>query len=518
MSNMTEQQSGEDSLGNRRIRLDIRDINFNLTSLFKDYQVSLNRIMGDELFGKSQVRQIQDANGVMVKYGKGTIKVKNSIDRMKFLLSHREQVSEAIGVSSSELYKNRRQYGKMSQYVRMLDQRYELGDLDLNMQLYISKHDGNTSQLDSTMDWIDYILTSDWVRKLAAATIGDSSGNLDHRISYLSQLVQGMMKDHEIDFHGVGDEDGGTIDFDQYLDKPTDEYQDAFNRLNSFFNLQYGFYEMFKPIGGTTEKYVKVHLRTNGMVEISGVVGLSDCEHIEWEYGSKEYLRSLNTGNQMYDFKLSIPFNDGNSYLWWRPDDKEELPDQEEVEEESKQYRYYKVYEVERFLRWFGTTYVPLLDMDGLTRKTVCSAPVVSNDAQIGNIFSDANNLTSPDMSAFNIDNSTSLSLLSLQPTSTIDLIQKEDGQYLRFVVSGHRQTSNLAFKVCGKLFPMIQEENHYFHTMEAIINLFVKITKYMTFLELSRLMRDPEDKKWNKEHPGEEYVPQDWVVIQERL
>ena len=120
MSNMTEQQSGEDSLGNRRIRLDIRDINFNLTSLFKDYQISLNRIMGDELFGKSQVRQIQYANGVMVKYGKGTIKVKNSIDRMKFLLSHREQVSEAIGVSSSELYKNRRQYGKMSQYVRML--------------------------------------------------------------------------------------------------------------------------------------------------------------------------------------------------------------------------------------------------------------------------------------------------------------------------------------------------------------------------------------------------------------
>lgn len=120
MSNMTEQQSGEDSLGNRRIRLDIRDINFNLTSLFKEYQISLNRIMGDELFGKSQVRQIQDANGVMIKYGKGTIKVKNSIDRMKFLLSHREQVSEAIGVSSSELYKNRRQYGKMSQYVRML--------------------------------------------------------------------------------------------------------------------------------------------------------------------------------------------------------------------------------------------------------------------------------------------------------------------------------------------------------------------------------------------------------------
>lgn len=55
---------------------------------------------------------------------------------------------------------------------------------------------------------------------------------------------------------------------------------------------------MFKPIGGkTTEKYIKVRVFTNGEMEVSGVVGLDDCEHLEWEYGSRDYLRSLNTGN-----------------------------------------------------------------------------------------------------------------------------------------------------------------------------------------------------------------------------
>lgn len=55
---------------------------------------------------------------------------------------------------------------------------------------------------------------------------------------------------------------------------------------------------MFKPIGGkTSEKYIEVRVFTSGEMEVSGVVGLADCEHLEWEYGSRDYLRSLNTGN-----------------------------------------------------------------------------------------------------------------------------------------------------------------------------------------------------------------------------
>ena len=121
---------------------------------------------------------------------------------------------------------------------------------------------------------------------------------------------------------------------------------------------------MFKPIGGkTTEKYIKVRVFTNGEMEVSGVVGLSDCEHLEWEYGSRDYLRSLNTGNQRYLFRLSIPFNDESSILYWKPDDKEQL-EKEDPDDENKEpkYRYYKPYETERFLRWFGTNYIPMLD------------------------------------------------------------------------------------------------------------------------------------------------------------
>ena len=231
----------------------------------------------------------------------------------------------------------------------------------------------------------------------------NAPGLTDHRIQYLSDLVQSMMKDHEVDYH-TGLE---KVDFSQFMDRPTGDssrYQNAFNRLNSVGSLQYGFYELFKPIGGTSEKYVKIRLDTSGELEISGVVGISDCEHVEWEYGSKEYLRSLNTGNQRYDFKISIPFNDENSVLWWKPDDKEPLPDQDGVAEEDLKYRYYKPYETERFLRWFGTTYVPLLDLDTVTKKTICSIPIISNDAQNRKFFSDASNLMGPDLGKMDVD------------------------------------------------------------------------------------------------------------------
>lgn len=60
-------------------------------------------------------------------------------------------------------------------------------------------------------------------------------------------------------------------------------------------------------------------------MDVSGVIGLKDCEHWEWEYGSPAYLRSLNTGNQRYIFRLDVPINDGNSTLYWKPDNPEEM-------------------------------------------------------------------------------------------------------------------------------------------------------------------------------------------------
>lgn len=212
-------------------------------------------------------------------------------------------------------------------------------------------------------------------------------------------MINDMMKTHIENLHSNVDNfnedlylDFGTTDASQYINiKPLSErstkikqgqFIDAYNKLNSFTHttddgkevgLNYCLYEIFKPIGGTSEKYIKVKVYTNGIVDIQGVVGLSDCTHVPWEYGSPEYLRSLNTGNQKYELKLSISFNDENSILWWKPDEKDKLI--QEDEEAEPLYRYYKPYETERFLRWLGTTYIPLIDPDSISRKTICSIP-----------------------------------------------------------------------------------------------------------------------------------------------
>lgn len=80
----------------------------------------------------------------------------------------------------------------MMNFLRILDSKYEIGDPSLDMQMYISRHDGNVSNLDLTMDWIDYILTPDWIRRLVYAISlddGAASSIPDHRISYLSDMV-----------------------------------------------------------------------------------------------------------------------------------------------------------------------------------------------------------------------------------------------------------------------------------------------------------------------------------------
>ena len=115
----------------------------------------------------------------------------------------------------------------------------------------------------------------------------------------------------------------------------------------------------------------------------------------------------MNTGNEKYEFKLSIPFNDFNSILWWKPDEKEELVEEEQTnpegytppEEPEKKYRYYKAYETERFLRWFGSNYIPMFDKETIYKKAICSIPVLSNDVQSDKFYNDSNNLmNNPDM------------------------------------------------------------------------------------------------------------------------
>ena len=69
MANTTIYYSG-DTLINRG--LSMRTINNELTKLFQRYSMTLNKIMGDELIGNSQIRQFYtDEDGVFKEYSKG---------------------------------------------------------------------------------------------------------------------------------------------------------------------------------------------------------------------------------------------------------------------------------------------------------------------------------------------------------------------------------------------------------------------------------------------------------------
>ena len=527
-----------ETLINRGLSLNLKSINSLIQDLFKRYSNAVNIISGGNLIGFTQTRQIQDQFGISIEYGRGKIVFKNGIDKTEYLIKNRNHVAEKIGIDANELYKNRRDFGFLQECFQKLDRTFDLGDNGKTMQLYISMNDGNTQPLDSKSSWTEYILTKDWIENLSLKAIDEIHNVQDYRIDYLSEMIQNMVKDHEIDFHSKLDEfsesefadkirlktvEDGEHDNEE-PESDMDKFNDAMNRLNSFRRLQYGFYEMFKPIGGTTnEKYVKVKLSTDGELNISGVVGLQDCEHVEWEHGTMEYLRSLNTGNQRYDFQISMPFNDLNSVLWWKPDEPEQLDVDEEREGEITEptgYRYYKPYETERFLRWFGTNYVPILDPDTVMKKTICSIPRLSNDVQSDGFYRDATNIVARnlDMTRVNVNENTSLSLLSLAQKSTIDLVNKPDGQYLSFVVSGGQQTSNLSFSITGKMYGAIQEMNHFSNTWKLLRNSYIVLKKRLLILEVILSIYPKIESRWKMEMDGKPLIPPKWIQAMDAL
>ena len=147
------------NLENGNLSMNIKSINSLLTQLFQTYSISLNKITGNAVFSNNVIREIQNYDGIAKEYGKGQITFKNGVDKLNYLLDNRERVSKAIGVDATTIYKNRRNLSLVSQYISMMEGKYELGNSEVNMQMYISKHDDNVQQLDSQSDWIDYILT-----------------------------------------------------------------------------------------------------------------------------------------------------------------------------------------------------------------------------------------------------------------------------------------------------------------------------------------------------------------------
>ena len=83
-------EEGE-SLISRIMSLDMKTINYQMTLLFQRYSMTLKNIVGDELIGNSQIREIySENNGVFKEYSKGRIFVKNGLDELEYLLDHQE--------------------------------------------------------------------------------------------------------------------------------------------------------------------------------------------------------------------------------------------------------------------------------------------------------------------------------------------------------------------------------------------------------------------------------------------
>ena len=83
-------------------------------------------------------------------------------------------VGKAIGILPSDIYSNRRNLGKISEYIARQGTKFDLGDSNALMQLYISKHSDNVETVDSQIDWVDYILTRDWIERLGKSSIGQT--------------------------------------------------------------------------------------------------------------------------------------------------------------------------------------------------------------------------------------------------------------------------------------------------------------------------------------------------------
>ena len=106
-----------------------RSINLMLTQLFQRYSIALNKATGGKLFGATSTRQLQDVFGIPIQYEKGSMVFKNSIDKLDYLLKNRQLVSQAIGVSATDINQNRRNLNKLNQYLALQDMKYDLGNV-----------------------------------------------------------------------------------------------------------------------------------------------------------------------------------------------------------------------------------------------------------------------------------------------------------------------------------------------------------------------------------------------------
>lgn len=525
--------------------MNVRSINQRLSGFWSRLATAANLVCHDGQLGQvgNLVKWNVDDGRSTIGYSVGELALAGGLDPMWYLLGNTQTVGARLGISAEEIWSSRRDMAFVQRCLGQLEARCDMGRQDGTPLLYVSRSDGNTESIDLHRDWVDCIFSQDWIDQLAKHSLASSTEASDVRLGALTSYVQDRILDHELQQHRSLE----SFDPDLYLDRPDSEFLDVLQRLNSFGQLNYCVYEMYKPIGKVAGRHVKAKLFANGRLEVSGVLGLQNCVHVPWEHGSMDYLRSLNTGNQRYEFKLTLPWNDSSSMLYWKPDEpiltqaaveEQEAGEDEEVQEKEQSldsgdtsltiegsdpvYANFKEYEDERYLRWFGTTYVPLLDTSAIFRRTVCGIPQIE----------DSDDLDTSDSTALSIDPSLirpvvhsgeSEDLLSLTQKATVDLVEREDGQWLQFVVDGSQETTNLSFCIVGQELGVVQDINHYADTLNRLNSLYVNLTRATMFLGLVQDGLGGNDA-WlefaAKEFPSDhdDFVPTWWTQVQEQL
>lgn len=155
--------------------------------------MTLNKVNGaGGLFGDSQMREVQTGDGISKVYSKGSIVVKDGVEELKFLVDHKENLADFIGVSQVEIGKNIRNLGKVNEYLSKIRSLYEIGNPLNHMQMHISLRDDNVAELDSQHDWADYVLTQQWIDQLCECVTQDeiqSRRYIDHHREHLSDMI-----------------------------------------------------------------------------------------------------------------------------------------------------------------------------------------------------------------------------------------------------------------------------------------------------------------------------------------
>ena len=94
--------------------------------------------------------------------------------------------------------------------------------------------------------------------------------------------------------------------------------------------------------------------------------------------------------------------------------------------------------------------------------------------------------------------------------------------QYIEFIVTGNRQTYNVAFDVRGKIESVLQEKHHYMHTLNTMQDELERLFNNILFLQVSEIIVPEIVTVWNNLVSdftfNEPWTPLNWLYLKDKL